>query len=283
MTMVYEDVDLDTQYAEGVNTVSEIETANRWTDPRNAALGYWRVPDDRMPRGRITLLQYGHNSMERIDRGHQRLPRYGTYKSDGGAGAWKPWQDPFLGIVQRDGLREFDAQQLIELGWYRAPGRLAKSSHRELWKKVTAAMDLGLTQEDAVIHVMPQLAGHDLGEYRCEICPDRVFSSTQLLRRHEALSHPEDVRSREIRDSVAGAIRESGGNQQSVVEAIEALVRQMAMQQAQAMVASGEPVVASAPELVGMEYMEADTETAAPPKRRTAPKRKAKSKRTSRS
>lgn len=258
MAIRVEDVDVnsDSQYMDGVNTFSEIETAKRWSDPRNAPLGYWRIADNRMTRGRITLLPYGHNSMERIERGYLALRRYGTYKSDGGASAWKPGNDPFLGIVQAGGLAEFDAQQLIDLGWYRKPGRNAKSSHLEVWKKVTAAMEQGLSQEDAVLKVMPQLEGRDLGEYQCELCPDRVFASRTLLRRHESMSHPEDVRSREIRDSVAGAIRESGSNQTSVIDAIEALVKQMAMQQAQAMVAAQ----ASPPEPQGMAAGASDTD-----------------------
>lgn len=235
MALRVEDLDLDGQYEAGVNSLSEAElVAKGWNDPRAAPIGYWRIPDARMTRGRVTLLQYGMNALERLERGHQQLRAYGTYKSDNGPGGWVPWQDPYLGIVQRDGLREFDAQQILDLGWYRRPGRMAKQSHREVWKRIQTLIDDGMTEEVAVRTVLPQLREHDLRTYVCDYCPDRQFASAALVRRHESLAHREDVRSREIRDSISEALRESGANQGSVVTAIEHLVQAMAAQQAAA-------------------------------------------------
>jgi hypothetical protein len=223
-------IDSDSSYESGFASLGERELqAKGWNDPRNAPIGYWRIPDDRMPRGRITMLQYGQNALERIEReAGVQLRNYGTYKSDGGIGAWKPWTDPFLGIVQRNGLAEFDAQQIVDLGWHRPPTRQSKDSHRAAWKPVQALIDDGMSQDDAVKTVMPQLRGRTLKDYICEFCPSRRFNTLANLKSHESLMHKDHVLSRGIQEAIVNSQKENGGGQEKIVEAILTLVQQLA-------------------------------------------------------
>lgn len=212
-------VDDDVGQIEGFTELAESRIVPPlWNDPRAATVGYWRCRDDRMPRGRITLLQYGRNAVERQDResDYEQLRRYGQYKPNDKAGAWQPWRDPFLAIVQRGGLKEFDAYQLVELGWHRRPGRNAYQSHREVWRLIEAEQARGLDEREAVRAVLPQLAEHEFADVPCELCPGKTFSALSqaaavaLKHRHDSIVHKEEVRSRETREAIAAAISESG-------------------------------------------------------------------------
>lgn len=227
-------IDSDVQRESGFANVGDAElVAKGWNDPKNAPLGYWRIPDDRMSRGRITTLLYGQNALERLERGDGiQLRRYGTYRSDGPTGSWHPWMDPFLAIVQKGGLHEFDAQQIIDLGWHRPPKRNAKDSHKIVWKPVQALIDLGTDQDEAVRTIMPQLKGRDLKDYACEFCPNRVpFSELAHLKNHESLMHKDHVLSRGIQEAIVNAQKETGSGQGEIVNAILELVKQMAASQ----------------------------------------------------
>lgn len=206
---------------------------SRWNDPRAGSVGYWRVRDDRMTRGRITLLPYGRNAGERQDReqDYVQLRRYGSYKSNDAPGSWQPWRDPFLAIIQRGGIVEFDAQQIKDLGWHRRPVRNAYQSHRELWAKIDALMATGLSEREAIDQVMPALAGVIFEDAPCELCPGKIFSSLALKHRHDSIVHKEEVRSRETREAIAQAISESGGQNADLLSAITQAIQALAANQ----------------------------------------------------
>lgn len=231
------DVDAEVSNLSGVTELTDQQMRVKgWltTDPREAPLGYWRLPDARYPRGRITISQYGRNADDQIDReGYQRLRQYGTYKSNGGPGTWQPWRDPFLAIVQRDGLREFDAEQIIELGWHRRARRSDHDSHKAIWQRVDRLMaERGLSERQALDAVFPQLAGRELADVGCSLCPGRMFATLDQKHRHEAFAHKEEVRSRETRDAIAMAISESGQSSADLLARLTDVVTMLAQQQA---------------------------------------------------
>lgn len=233
----------DNPMAAGLTELDERtqRTADNWQDPVRAGLSYYRVPDRRMQRGRITMLQNGNNAMEMIEhRGYQSLrSTYGGYKSANQIGDWQR-TDPYLGIVQRGGLHEFDAQQIHDLKWHHQPTDDSGTTHRLIWLKIQQQMALGLDHDTAVLAVLPQLAGWDLAEYPCKLCPNRVggaFTSAQSLEGHRSVVHKENVQTEGTRDAVAAALSTAGSGTTDLVAAITALVQQMATQQAAAMVA----------------------------------------------
>lgn len=226
-----------TEYSERQMVAKGFSTA----DPREARLGYWRLPDDRMERGRIVIAQYGRNADDQIDiDGHQRLRRYGEYKSNGGPGAWQPWRDPWLGIVQRNGLREFDRQQIIDLGWHRRPKRSDHESHKQIWQRVDALMtEQGMAEREALDRVFPQLAGVAFTDAGCNLCPARVFANLEQKHKHDAVAHKEEVRSRETREAIAAAISESGQSNTELLSALTNVVTMLAQGQAAEIVKRG--------------------------------------------
>lgn len=234
------DVDADVGGSlDGYSELSEAQmVAKGWSDPRAAAVGYWRIPDDRMPRGRITLSQCGINAYERTRRDYVELTKYGTFKSNGGPGSWQPWRDPWLGIVQsrRNGLAEFDAQQIIDLGWHRRPKRSDHESHKQIWRKIDDLMERGLDERAALDRVFPQLVGIEFTDVGCGLCPGRVFANTDLLHRHESIVHKEAVASRQTREAISLAVSEAGGDNAKlmavITEAIAALARNAAQAEA---------------------------------------------------
>lgn len=227
-------IDSDSGSSAGMSTMSDHELAtNGWQDGRQAPIGYWRIPDDRMKRGRITMILYGQNSETREDiEAGVKLRKYGTYKTDAGQGGWQPWQDPYLAILQRNGLHEFDAQQILDLGWHRPPARNAKDSHKHIWKPIQALIDLGEDREEAILKFMPQLKGYDLKDYVCEFCPNRKFSQLAHLKNHESLMHKDHVLSRGIQEAIVNAQRENGGGQDAVAAAILELAKQLTVTKA---------------------------------------------------
>lgn len=216
-------------------------TADNWQDPVRAGLSYYRIPDRRMPRGRITLLQNGGNAMEMIEhRGYQSLRSvYGGFKSANQMGDWQR-TDPYLGLVQRNGLHEFDGAQIQSLKWHHLPNADSTQSHRLVWQKIAAVMGAGADRETAILTVLPQLEGFDLGEYPCKLCPNRVggaFTTPESLEAHRSVMHEQNVQTEGTRDAVAAALQSSGTNMNDLVGALTALVSQMAQQQATALVA----------------------------------------------
>lgn len=229
---------------EPVQGLSEIgaeradRTARNWTDPVRAGVSYFRIPDRRMERGRITLMENGANAMERVMyREYTMLQRYGGYH---GASHPADWQrvDVYLGIIQRGGLHEFDAQQIIDLCWHYRPGRDATDSHRLIWRDIDRLIDQGLSEQDAVYTVMPQMAGRDLTIQTCEACgPERRFSTAESVRQHRAIMHKADVQTLGTRDAIAQAIQQGSGggagDMTQLIDVMTQLVQQLAAAQSQ--------------------------------------------------
>jgi hypothetical protein len=213
----------------GIDDGEPQRVAENWLDPIRAGLAYYRMPDRRMPRGRIVLLQNGMNAMEMIQyRDRQTLSRYGGYH---GANQINDWQrtDPFLGIIQRGGIHEFDAEQIIDMQWHYEPGPDAGGAHRWLWERIGNLMQRdGLSREEAVCRVMPQLAGYDLEDYPCALCPGRHFTQPEHRDAHRSVMHPDNVQTEGTRDAVAAALATSGSNMGDLVSALTLLVEQMA-------------------------------------------------------
>lgn len=205
-----------------------------WADSVRAGVSYFRVPDQRMPRGRIALLQNGANATERVMyRGYQMLQQYRSYR---GANHPADWQmtDPYLAIVQRGGLHEFDAEQIIDLQWQYRPGRTAPASHRLIWEKIDALIAGGASEAEAVYAVLPQIEGHDLTRHACETCPGRLFRDAENVRHHRAVMHKADVQTLGTRDAIAQALQAGGSDMGQLIGALTALVEQLAAQQAEA-------------------------------------------------
>lgn len=173
----------------------------------SAPFGYWRKPN-----GYITWGQYGPNGLPKSLRGWTPLASYGQRPQSGGAGAWKPEFDPYLMIIARGGLHEFPVEQVIELGWHRKPRHQAHASHRLVWEDIERSISAGVDRDDAIRSVLTQFVGRDIPEdITCEFCPDKVFSTAADVRNHEAVAHKDDVRQRELRDSITTALKTSGG------------------------------------------------------------------------
>lgn len=227
---------------EPVQGLSEIgaeradRTARNWSDPVRAGVSYFRIPDRRMERGRITLMENGQNAMERVMyREYVMLQRYGGYH---GASHPADWQrvDVYLGIIQRGGIHEFDAQQIIDLCWHYRPGRDATDSHRLIWRDIDRYIDQGMSEQDAVYTVMPQLVGRDLTIQTCEACgPERRFSTAESVRQHRAIMHKADVQTLGTRDAIAQAIQQGssggGADMTQLIDVMTQLVQQLAATQ----------------------------------------------------
>jgi hypothetical protein len=183
----------------------------RWSDPVRAGVSYFRVPDRRMPRGRITLLENGQNATERVMyREYQILQRYGGYRGANHPGDWQR-TDVYLAIVMQGGLHEFDPEQILEMTWHVRPNNDSSRSHRVIWEKIDALIASGLSEQQAIVAVFPQLDGRDLTPAFCEACPGRLFKDAEAVRGHRSVMHKEDVQTMGTRDAIAQALV-TGGN-----------------------------------------------------------------------
>ena len=205
----------------------------RWQDPVHAGVSYFRIPDARMERGRITLLENGANATERVMyRDYAMLSRYGNYH---GANHPADWQrtDVYLGIIYSGGLHEFDAEQIMDMTWHYRPGRDASQSHRLIWEKIDRLVAEGYEESEAVYAVMPQLAGRDLTVQTCEKCgPRRFFRDAEAVRSHRSIMHKDDVQTMGTRDAIAQALQAGGGNMDQLITVMAQLVEQLAAQNA---------------------------------------------------
>jgi hypothetical protein len=208
-------------------------TARNWQDPVRAGVSYFRIPDTRMERGRITLMENGQNATERVMyRDYVLLRQYGGYH---GANHPADWQrtDVYLGIIQRGGLHEFDAEQILDMCWHYRPGRESSQSHRLIWQEIDRLIGQGIDEAAAVYAVMPQLAGRDLTRHTCEACgPDRPFRDAESVRQHRSIMHKDDVQTLGTRDAIAQALQAGGGNMDKLIDVMAQLVEQMAAQNA---------------------------------------------------
>lgn len=194
-------------------------------DPRSVAYGYWRKPN-----GQITFEQFRHNTYDRLMRGWMMLPQYGEYKLIGQPG-WDPHRDPYAALVVKGGAHELPPEQVLQLRWHRRPDRNDHGARARVWALIDQALQRGLDEPDAVEAVLPQLKASDWRTWRdhfCQFCPQRVFNSNDDVARHESVMHREDVRSREIRDSISGALEKSGSQTTPLLEAVVAVLGQLA-------------------------------------------------------
>jgi hypothetical protein len=184
----------------------------KWSDPVRAGASYFRVPDRRMPRGRITLLENGQNATERVMyRDYQLLRQYGSYH---GANHPADWQrnDVYLGIVMDGGLAEFDAPQILDQTWHVRPGPDASQSHRLIWQEIDRQIANGMDEPDAIVAIIPQLAGHDITPAACEACPGRPFRDAEAVRKHRSVMHRDDVQTMGTRDAITQALQAGSGS-----------------------------------------------------------------------
>lgn len=206
-------------------------TAQNWSDPVRAGVSYFRIPDQRMTRGRITLLENGGNATERVMyRDYVMLRQYGGYH---GANHPADWQrnDVYLGIIQRGGIHEFDTHQIMDMTWHYRPGKTASRSHQIIWAEIDTLIARGMAEDDAVLKIMPQLAGIDRTIQTCEKCGgDRRFRDAESVQQHRSIMHPDDVQTLGTRDAIAQAIQAGGGNMDRLIDVMAALVEQLAAQ-----------------------------------------------------
>lgn len=174
---------------------------------------YWKTPATHPNQaGFVTTLPIGANAVERFFNGWITLqPQYGAFNMAQGADGWSVKDDPYLRIIQRGGLKEFPAQQVVNLNWHRRPGRLSKRSHKLIWERIDALIGQGASETEAILAAIPQLREEQLQSWGCEFCPDRVFNEEIHLKRHESVMHADDVRSRETREGLKMALREGAG------------------------------------------------------------------------
>lgn len=168
---------------------------------------YWRLKD-----GRVQLLKGGPNGLERAMRGDIPLSGYGMIKRatrDRGTD-----QDEFAPLVRRNGQHELTADQTLGLHWHRRPTRNDTWSHKEIWGRIDIFMRRGMTEREALDEVLPQLRGVDIPEsIVCPYCPGRrEFLKREHLLKHEGVMHREDVRTREMRESITDALHTQGGS-----------------------------------------------------------------------
>ncbi len=194
-------------------------------DPRSVAYGYWRKPN-----GWVTFDQFRHNTYDRFVRGWNMLIQYGEYKLIGQPG-WDPHRDPYAALVAKGGAHEPPPEQVLALRWHRRPDRNDRGARARVWALIDAELQRGLDEPDAVEAVLPQLKAstwRTWRDYRCQFCPQRVFNTESDVARHESVMHREDVRSREIRDSISSALESSGSQQAPLLEAVVAVLAQLA-------------------------------------------------------
>lgn len=187
-----------------------------------APMGYWKKPD-----GHVILSQYGDNGTEKkLDREFVRLGKYGSYAS----AAIANLKDPLLPLVLAGGLQELPPDQIKLLGWHRVPDRAAKRSHREVDALVQAAMATrGISREEAVLVVMPQLVGFDLTEYTCVSHPGRYFPTEGAKRDHDSVMHKESLQAEATGKAVAaaqGGAAQAAAASSATTDALVALIAQ---------------------------------------------------------
>lgn len=168
---------------------------------------YWRKPERVDPDtgavtpGDIVFGQAGANGVRTKTRlRFIMLPQYGEYPFNSGRGGWDPLIDPYLRLLEKGGIREFSAAQIKEHQWHIRP-------HRVLRRQIEAYEQQGLSREQALLQVMPQLAGEDLTVHRCPSsgCP-RTFISQSHVDKHAGIAHKEELRNRDLQNAIAKAI-----------------------------------------------------------------------------
>jgi hypothetical protein len=192
----------------------------------DANRGYWKDP----VTGWVSVLPVGMNATQQLMDGYRPLQRFGFFFSSNGFGGWSPHNDPFLRLVEMNGLDELPAEQIVSLNWHREPKGADKQSHKLVWLQVKRYLNQGLSKDEALVAVFPQLADviDSLRDWVCEFCPDKRFNQEVHLKKHESVVHQDDVRSRETRDSIAIAMREGSQKDSELMTLLAGLLGEVA-------------------------------------------------------
>lgn len=184
---------------------------------------YWRLTD-----GRVQLLKGGPNGMGRAMRGDQPLAAYGMVRRASRNGL--PTQnDEFAILVQRGGARELSARQTLGLHWHRRPLNSDTWSHKTLWQSIDQLIATGVEERAALNTVLPQLVGVEIPEpKRCEFCHGRLFLTRDEALKHESVMHREDVRTRELRDSITTALSSQNKDGGDMAELVKLMAQTLA-------------------------------------------------------
>ena len=201
--------DIEALQAQQLNTAPGRDTLPIWSDAGSCAMGYWTKPN-----GHVKFMQVGGNTPleQLLPKGWMRLFDYGIFASAGGSDGWDRNTDPFYGLVLSGGQHEFPPDQLLNLGWHRPAPKNGQKSHRLLSDKVDQAMaEYGIERLEALEVVFPQLRGVAWADHPCSFCPGESFAGLiegdidrgrQILLQHEAIAHPEDVRTRSGKETL---------------------------------------------------------------------------------
>ena len=176
--------------------------------------GYWRRPD-----GWICIHGMGASELRAsIQVGRAPLVAYGEFDMANGRGGWNPQQDPYRWLLEHGGIGELPVDQVLQLGWHRTP-------HPFLAQQVQQLQRSGVSRDEAIRVVIPQLRGVELEDHPCILCPGRApFNSEANLRSHEII-HREDVRQRELGRSIQDAILAAqAGNTQALLPLLKQMV-----------------------------------------------------------
>lgn len=225
-------IDYSTMFSDVMPQDRPGDFADTHAGDQDAPWLYWRLPD-----GRVQLLKGGPNGLERAMRGGVPLSAYGQIKR--ATRGRETEQDEFSVLVQRNGAHELTAQQVMGMRWHRRPKRNDTWSHKTLWQRIDALIMRGYAEREAIDEVLPQLRGVELPEpVLCGNCHGREFLTRDDLNKHEGIMHREDVRTREMRESISDALRTQGGGggkaelAQMFVDALSQLAGQNAETQA---------------------------------------------------
>lgn len=180
----------------------------------SGAQGYWRKTDGTIVFGSFTTNGFRVNTRKRF----MPLMEYGEFTNDLNKRiGLDPMLDPYRLILEKGGIKEFTREQIVELGWHRKP-------HRVLQAQIDRLVAQGVPHEQALVAVIPQLAGFERTDVPCAICPGRVFNSEDELKRHEIL-HKDDVQTRRLGDAITQAL---AGGQAASTETFAPIVKMLA-------------------------------------------------------
>lgn len=180
----------------------------------SGAQGYWRKTNGDIVFGSYTVNGLRTNSRKKF----VALMDYGEFTNDLNKRiGHDPMLDPYRLILERGGIKEFTRAQIVELGWHRKP-------HHVLQAAIDRLVAQGVSKSDALIAVIPQLAGFERVDVPCPICPGRVFNSDEELSRHEIL-HKDDVQTRRLGDAITHALQ---GGQAASNETFAPIIKMLA-------------------------------------------------------
>lgn len=180
----------------------------------SGAQGYWRKPD-----GTITFGAFTVNGLRTLTRKKfMPLYEYPQFTNDPNkAMRWDPMHDPYRLMLEAGGIKEFGLEQIVELGWHRKP-------HRVLQAQIDKLRATGVSAQEALETVIPQLRGFTRTDVPCPLCPGRVFNSEEELSSHDIL-HKEDVQTRRLGDAISKALT---GGQAASTEAMAPVLQMLA-------------------------------------------------------